>query len=364
MTNPEKALKISELINKLYKPNLGASAEYLAIITGLAALFAILATVIEKRTPEFFEGCKVFGLVIILALLYAPIGASVLENRKKRWSEISQEAALYLCKNPKDHISIDDFLDSRYRDTWWRRIVYVKCALPSAIKEILQLLLDEGLSQEPQESKALESSTGIPSTLSAVLIRLSRFLGNRSPVAKQEKQPTSEQAEFIERKAEETFRYVLESYDIAKAEGKNILQWLFAAVFGGLGFTGTLVKNGYYSVAIGVLFALFWAAWSAARLLHTMQSQDMIPPGNTAEYLKSYIHDALPVMRLREAEELEYGNITNRKTVGKVAEGVDRARRAIAWIPVWFICAAVGTAVLRCYAPNCAFIEFIRKLPL
>jgi hypothetical protein len=175
---------------------------------------------------------------------------------------------------------------------------------------------------------------------------------------------TSDKAEFIERKAEETFKYVLESYDVARADGKNVLQWLFATIIGGLGFTGSLVKNDYYSIAIGILFALSWAAWAAARLLHTMQSQEITPPGNTAKYLKSHIHDALPVIRLREAEELEHGNIANRETVAKVTEGVDKARRAIAWIPVWFFCATIGTSLLRFYAPNYAVIEFIRKLPL
>jgi len=124
------------------------------------------------------------------------------------------------------------------------------------------------------------------------------------------------------------------------------------------------MKNGYYSVAIGILFALFWAAWSAARLLHTMQSQDMIPPGNTAAYLKSYIHDPLPVMRLREAEELEHGISPIEKPSARWPKESIGLDGLIAWIPVWFFCAAVGTALLRCYAPDCAIIAFIRKLPL
>ena len=159
--------------------------------------------------------------------------------------------------------------------------------------------------------------------------------------------PDPQKVEFVERKAEETFRYVLESYDLAKAEGKNVLQWLFAAVIGGVGLTGTLVQNSYCSVAVGALAASAWSAWQAHKLIKSLRSYLITPPGNEASSLKSVMHCSLPKMRLLEAEGLEEGTEKNRKTVDVVARGVDKARNAISWIPVWFLGAADGTRLFE-----------------
>jgi uncharacterized membrane protein len=83
MKNSKKVLSVANLLNKLYEPNFESTGTYLGIIGGLSALFAVLATVLEKKSPEFFDGCKYFGLAIIFALLYAPMSASRLEKKKE-----------------------------------------------------------------------------------------------------------------------------------------------------------------------------------------------------------------------------------------------------------------------------------------
>lgn len=176
-----------------------------------------------------------------------------------------------------------------------------------------------------------------------------------------------EKVEFAERKAEETFKYVLDSYDVAKAEGKNVLQWLFAAIVGGIGITGTLFQNHYISVAAGTLFSAGWAALSAHRLIKVLNAHDIIPPGSEEPSLKTIIHHPLPEMRWEEVRGLAEGTATNRAIIEKVCEGVDRARSAMSWIPVWFFGTTIGISLIRyflhLYEAKNLFIVFLLNLP-
>ena len=112
----------------------------------------------------------------------------VLKKRKRRWFEISLEAALFLCETPNNLIRIDEFIDSRYRDGWWMRKTRPKYSLPTVIKKTLLLLLDDVPIQECQKHQGLEYEVIIPLIRSTIFIELSRWIGIASPAAKQKKQ--------------------------------------------------------------------------------------------------------------------------------------------------------------------------------
>ncbi|MFZ4777096.1 MAG: hypothetical protein ACOYM3_17130 [Terrimicrobiaceae bacterium] len=179
---------------------------------------------------------------------------------------------------------------------------------------------------------------------------------------------THEKAEFIEQKTELMYRYVLDSYDIAKAEGKNVLQWLFAAVMGGVGLAGTLMKGGYESIAVGALAASVWAAFSASRLIRSLKSNEISPPGNEAATLQQIRREPFPRMRWAEAIGLDARNHANRLLVAKICSAVDRARDSIVWIPAWFLLFSMGVASVRWIAKDIPFLiqcrDWIMKLPL
>lgn len=204
--------------------------------------------------------------------------------------------------------------------------------------------------------------------LGAIIMLLFKKIWRFSLMAPDKLPMTLEKAEFIEKKAEEEARYVLESYDVAKAEGKNVLQWLFAAVIGGLGLTGTLVQNGYYSVAVGAFVASVCAAIATCRLIDYLHSSNIVPPGNSALSLKTIAHLPFPQMRVLEAEGIDEANTTNRKIVEHVTAGIDEARKAIPSIPWWFLGATLVTSLVRAtisyFAADSVVIEFLRKFLL
>jgi hypothetical protein len=179
---------------------------------------------------------------------------------------------------------------------------------------------------------------------------------------------TTEKAEFIEQKTELMYRYVLDSYDTAKTEGKNVLQWLFAAVMGGLGLTGALMKDGYESFAAGAFAASVCAAFSASRLIRSLKSNEMSPPGNEASQLQKIRHETFPRMRWAEALGLDSRNKKNLSTVEHLCMAVDRARDSIVWIPAWFLLFSVGVAFIRYFAKDIPFLmqcgAWVKRLPL
>ena len=171
---------------------------------------------------------------------------------------------------------------------------------------------------------------------------------------------TSDKAEFIERKAEETFKYVLESYDVARAEGKNVLQWLFGAAIGGVGFTGSLVQKGYYSIAIGTFVGALWAAYSAYRLIKGLDSQPITPPGNEASAFSDLLEkQTLPTIRFLEAKGLSEGTSQNRTMVSKLSSSVDDARRSISYIPLVFLITTAVVIVIRIIQHTCSDNQYI-----
>jgi hypothetical protein len=147
---------------------------------------------------------------------------------------------------------------------------------------------------------------------------------------------TPEKAVFIEKEVNRLFCHTLDCYDRARAEGTNVLQWLFGSIVGGLGLVGTLIKSGYPCIAAGIFAAVIAAAVSVGRLVHALKSQDVHPPGNHADRLGEMVkQDPEYRMRWREARGIDGRINTNIEHTAKLARAVDNARCAFAWFPVW-----------------------------
>jgi hypothetical protein len=157
---------------------------------------------------------------------------------------------------------------------------------------------------------------------------------------------TPEKALFIEEQTAALYAYIIESLDRARAEGNNILQWIFATVVGGLALTGSLFAASYWQFAVGPFFAAGWAAFVGFHLLNGMHAQTTRPPGNRAESLLPLIHHPLAVMRISVATGLDARITENTALCGYLAGAVDKARRQFAWLPVVFLAGiGVGWAV-------------------
>src|SRR4051812_8459222 len=91
---------------------------------------------------------------------------------------------------------------------------------------------------------------------------------------------TDEQTKFIEEKTSRLFEYTIDCLDRARADSKNVLQWLFAVITGGMGMTITFDSKGYQAAAVGTVCAIGAAAYAAYKLVLGTQSVETHPPGN------------------------------------------------------------------------------------
>lgn len=150
-------------------------------------------------------------------------------------------------------------------------------------------------------------------------------------------QITTAQADFVEKKAEELFKYTVECMDRARSEGNNVLQWLFGVITGGMGLIGALQPKGHFELAAGTACAIGAASYAAVKLVRKMKSRDTSPPGNLSASLNTMLDEPAERMRWREACGLDARIQTNLQIVASLADAVDSAREQFARIPAWFI---------------------------
>lgn len=156
---------------------------------------------------------------------------------------------------------------------------------------------------------------------------------------KKERVITPAQADVAVASIKENFDFVLSSYEAAKREGQNVLQWLFGAVIGGIGLVGTLAKNDYLALAFGALVASLWSAYLAGRLIRVLNFQEIHPPGNSSGAFQKMLDEGIPPHRMRwkDALRMTLRSKDNIETVAGVAQGVDKARNGLIFIPIFFV---------------------------
>lgn len=143
---------------------------------------------------------------------------------------------------------------------------------------------------------------------------------------------------FIESKTKEYFDYVMESFDKARTESAVVMQWIFGTVIGSLGAIGAIATAGFWQVAFGPAFTSLWASYIGIRLIRSMKSRELKPPGNLAECLNDMLSDGELKMRWREAKGLDQRICENNKAVTELALAVDTARERFAYVPAFFLC--------------------------
>jgi len=162
---------------------------------------------------------------------------------------------------------------------------------------------------------------------------------------------TDEKVAFVQEQANRYLAHTIDCYDRARIEGTNVLQWLFATVIGGLGLVGTLIKNEYYCVAFGMFGATIAAGVSIWKLVHAMHSRDLEAPGNKAGALHPLLDQSANRMKWREAESVDSRSGENMEHTKAIADAVDKARRSIAYLPIWGLVGfIVGLAIQLCGA--------------
>jgi hypothetical protein len=176
------------------------------------------------------------------------------------------------------------------------------------------------------------------------------------PAVPQEQTVTADQAAFIEKKTKQLFDYTMECLDRGRAEGNNVLQWLFGVITGGLAAIGALWVKGYTPLAFGFATSVCAAACIAMKLVRDLRSRETQPPGNLAEHLNTLLGGPMARMRWREAMGMDARIQTNLTTVASICTAVDQARRRFARIPLWF---AVGTVFF--YAAKLLFLVLARR---
>lgn len=154
---------------------------------------------------------------------------------------------------------------------------------------------------------------------------------------------TAEQAAFIEEKTREYFDYVRDSYDTARAEGNNLLQWLFGVATGSIAALGYLIPQGSVNLSIGVVIAAGYAVYAARSLILAMKTRDIWPPGNFARSLNTMLNEPAERMRWLEALGVDERIDKVRNAVTEVADAVDKARRQLANIPILFVVGTVAS---------------------
>lgn len=148
---------------------------------------------------------------------------------------------------------------------------------------------------------------------------------------------TSEKVLFLEEKTKEYFDYILDCYHKTRAEGNNVLQWLFAVILGGLAMSGTLYKEGYWPLSWGAFAAAGWATYLAIILVPKLNPQSTMPPGNLAEYLNKRLSASTEQMRWEEATRMDYRIGVNREAANTVANAVSEARKKLTYLPGVFM---------------------------
>lgn len=154
-----------------------------------------------------------------------------------------------------------------------------------------------------------------------------------------DKRMSRKQVLLVEERVKENYTFVMDSYDLAKKEGQNVLQWLFGAIIGGLGLVGSLAKENYWWLAVGAFVSVCFAAHKAAKLIDALKSNEMQAPGNSATTFKGMVGEGISETRMRWREAMGTSDRAeaNIKVVAKIAIGTDKARCGIAWIPAWFL---------------------------
>jgi hypothetical protein len=159
--------------------------------------------------------------------------------------------------------------------------------------------------------------------------------------------PSPEKVAFIEQNTKEYFRYTIECYDRARAEGNNVLQWLFAVMTGGLALAGALLKDHQLPLAAaGAATISAAAAFAASELLRGTKSQLTMPPGNYAEPLASS-PESDHLMRLNEAKSLDERIKHNLGCVKNLTQAIDLARERMARLPIWFATGIAAAYILN-----------------
>lgn len=166
-----------------------------------------------------------------------------------------------------------------------------------------------------------------------------------------DRQITPEQAEFVAAKTKEFFDYTMQCFDRARADGNNMLQWLFGVITGGLAAVGTLHSKGFFALGIGALVAVIAAAHAAMKLVTEMRSRQTMGPGNMADSLTELLTEPFPRMKWREARGMDDRIRQNVAHTESLTLAVDRARIRFANIPFLFVGGVLATYACQYFFP-------------
>jgi hypothetical protein len=153
---------------------------------------------------------------------------------------------------------------------------------------------------------------------------------------------------FVEEQAKAYFEFSMQTREILRTETHTTFQWLLALVIAPSGYIVTLM--GHEEVAWWLIWPLLAvvlaAAWFAIDLLlNAMRLVTVIPAGNLPSALANdtvFAYSA-DVMRLGAACQLQERINVAREHNDRVGNAINRARYALATIPV--IGAILGVAI-------------------
>lgn len=161
-------------------------------------------------------------------------------------------------------------------------------------------------------------------------------------------------AEFIEQKAGQTFDFVLESRQILSQEAHTTLNWLFAVIVGGSGYSLTLFNDDHLQwwLMPTLLTIVVVASWESFTLINAaLLAGPVVPPGNEPNKLLTpgVIDQPIDRVRLGEAMTLQSRIERQRAHNRDVGAAINRARKRVALMPLFG-----GVPLLICLA--CKYI--------
>tara|TARA_R100000750_G_C2343891_1_gene95417 strand:- start:1976 stop:2506 length:531 start_codon:yes stop_codon:yes gene_type:complete len=156
---------------------------------------------------------------------------------------------------------------------------------------------------------------------------------------------TLEKAEYVEKQAERTLEFAMESRKLLTQEAHTTINWLFAIILGCSGYTATLLESRHipWWLVITLFFVTLISGWQAVSLFSiSLTARELIPPGNVPKNLitDSMLQYDIKWIRLAESVTLQERIQLAQDHNHDSANAVNKSRWVIAFLPI--IAIAIG----------------------